>query len=304
MKKPSTTEGFPARVPHESIPNQNRWDRFIRYFVRPIFAVALREVRILTRYKTFFVAGFFWPIIFPFAFVFIGRGLAGPSNEGIARFESLTNSQDFASFLIIGNLVWMFVNINLWTGGTSLKKERDRGTLDTHWVTPVSRFSLVLGATLSSLMVNFLPIVVAIMVYGLIGFLDISVRSLPEVIITIAAVLPFLTGFLIIMSALTLRVRNTGTIVQVMRALLSILCGLQFPLAVLPSLPRNIGAVIPLTRFVSVLRSIVSGGDKLIEHVESLIYVVVTGVIVTFAAVLIFEMVKNNIRRKGLVSGY
>jgi ABC-2 type transport system permease protein len=274
-----------------------------RFWLKPIFSVAWKDILIFVRYKTFFVAVFLWPIIFPFTSIFLGKGLAGRANEGISHFAALSQTPDFSSFLIIGNLIWMFVNINLWMGGLSLKTDRDRGTFDTHWSTPVNRISLVLGATIASLFLNFLPMVVSIIFFKMVGLLSVS-GNIIEILAVLAAILPFLIGFTFAFSALTLRIREAGMVVQIMRTLFSVLCGMQFPLAVLPVFAQNIGQWIPLTHFVSILRGILINGAPLSDFGSSFGYIILSGAVMCLIGVLIFEFTKFSIRRNGLVSGY
>lgn len=274
-----------------------------RFWLKPTFMVAWKDIRITTRYPSWFVASFIWPVIFPLTFFFIGRGLAGPDGQGLSNFSRLADTPDFASFLIIGNLIWMFVNINLWMGGTSLQQDRMRGTFDTQWILPVSKTSLVLGATIASLILNFIPMVAAIAIYASLGALTLT-GNFFQILVTIILVFPFLIGFLFTFAAVTLRVRQAFIAVHVMRALLSIFCGLQFPLAVLPDSVVKIGEVIPLTHFVSVLRGIVINRESLGAHTGSLIYLVVSGAVMFALGWVTFSMVNKNVRRRGLSAGY
>ena len=145
-----------------------------RYWFRPVFSVALRDIKIFWRYKSVVVALLVWPVIFPLTFFFMGKGLAGTAGQGLSHFKHLAQTGDFASFLILGNLIWLFVNINLWMGGLSLQKDRMLGTFDTHWTMPASKISLVLGATLASTILNFFPLLIGICFYSLIGAFEIS----------------------------------------------------------------------------------------------------------------------------------
>lgn len=275
----------------------------LRYWLRPIFSIALKDIKIAIRYRTFFVASFVWPIIFPFSFIFLGKGLAGRSNEGLAHFTALSQTGDYASFLIIGSLIWMFVNINLWMGGLALHNDRVRGTFDTHWSTPVNRRSLVLGATVASLVLNFIPMVTSILFYAGAGLLEIS-GNFPAILIAVVGVLPFLLGFLFTFSALTMRLRESGMIVHIMRTLFSIFCGMQFPLAVLPAFAQSIGKYIPLTHFVNILRGIIIRGESIASHGESFAYLLVSGLVMFAAGLLVFDLMEKNVRSRGLVSGY
>ena len=283
-------------VPRISMANPRLW-------LFPILSVAWKEIRVTTRYRTWFVASFVWPIIFPFSFIFVGRGLAGPSGEGLANFTALAQTADYTSFLIVGNLVWMFVNINLWMGGLSLTTDRARGTFDTHWTMPTSKISLVIGATVASIVLNFIPMIVAILFYSWIGWLSMS-GSFLGVLLAVLTVVPFLFGFLLCFSAATIRFREAGMIVQVLRTLFSLLCGLQFPLAVLPGAVQSVGRVIPLTHFIDLIRGVVLSGDKLADHAYSIWYLLISGGVFIALGLGLFELVRRSVRRSGLVTGY
>ena len=272
-------------------------------WIRSVLAVTWRDIRTITRYKSWFIASLVWPIIYPFSLVFVGRGLAGPADEGLDQFAALAQTTDYSSFIILGSLAWMFVNINLWMGGLSLMNDRTRGTFDTHWTMPVSKLALVVGATIASLVLNFIPMVVAIAFYAAIGWLQVSGDPL-QVTIAVISVLPFLLGFLLCFSAFTVRFREAGMLVQVMRTVFAILCGLQFPLAVLPSTMQTIGRAIPLTHFIDVVRAVVIQGHSLADHSRSLLYLLGSGIVMTALGILAFELVRNSVRRTGLVTGY
>ena len=271
--------------------------------VVPVFTVAWRDIRITTRYKSWFVASFCWPIIFPLSLIFLGKGLAGPDGEGIDQFASLAHTTDYASFLIVGSLVWMFVNINLWMGGLSLMTDRERGTFDTHWTMPVGKLSLVLGTTIASIALNFAPMIVSIGFYAAIGWLQVGGAPM-QILLAILAVLPFLLGFLLFFSAITVRFRQPQMLVQVMRTLFSILCGLQFPLAVLPATMQRFGRAVPLTHFVDLVRSVVIQGSSIGDHVTSVVYLVGSGLAMIALGTIAFELARTSVRRGGLVSGY
>ena len=274
-----------------------------RYWLRPLFSVALRDIKILLRYKSAVVTLLVWPVIYPLTFYFMGKGLAGTAGQGLSNFERLAQTGDFASFLILGNLVWLFININLWMGGLSLQKDRVLGTLDTHWTMPVSRISLVLGATLASILLNFVPLSIGIWFYSLIGAFNVSANYV-GILFSTLFIMPFLVGFLLVFAALTIRLRQAGMSVHVTRALLSILCGLQFPLAVLPDSVSNIGKHIPLTHFVNMVRGIIIHQHSLLAYRDSIIYLIITGVTMLIVGVLVFELTKKSVKSRGLVGGY
>ncbi len=274
-----------------------------RYWFRPVFSVAVRDIKIVLRYKSAVVALLVWPVIFPLTFYFMGKGLAGTARQGLSNFQRLANTGDYASFLILGNLVWLFININLWMGGLSLQKDRVLGTLDTQWTMPVSRISLVLGATLASILLNFGPLTIGIWFYSVIGAFKIAANYF-NILLAILLIMPFLIGFLLVFAALTIRLRQAGMTVHVTRAVLSVFCGLQFPLAVLPDSVSNIGKHIPLTHFVDMIRGIIIHDHSIFIYRESIFYLIITGILMLVAGVLVFEITKRNVKSKGLVAAY
>ncbi|CAB1063140.1 hypothetical protein D1BOALGB6SA_7923 [Olavius sp. associated proteobacterium Delta 1] len=274
-----------------------------RYWFRPVLSVALRDIKIVLRYKSAVVALLVWPVIFPLTFYFMGKGLAGTTGQGLSNFERLAQTGDYASFLILGNLVWLFVNINLWMGGLSLQRDRILGTFDTHWTMPASKISLVLGATLASTVLNFFPLVIGISFYSLIGAFKVSANYF-SILFSIILIMPFLIGFLLIFAALTVRLRQAGMSVHITRAVLSILCGLQFPLAVLPDSVSSFGKHIPLTHFVNMIRGIIIHKQSLFAYRDSIIYITVTGILMLLGGVFVFGLTKRNVKSKGLVAGY
>ena len=274
-----------------------------RYWFRPVFSVAARDIKIVLRYKSAVVTLLVWPVIYPLTFYFMGKGLAGTADQGLGNFERLAQTGDYASFLILGNLVWMFVNINLWMGGLSLQRDRMFGIFDTHWTMPVNKVSLVLGATLASIILNFVPLSIGLWFYSLIGAVSVTANYFSILLSTII-IMPFLIGFLLVFTALTIRLRQAGMSVHVTRAVLSILCGLQFPLAVLPNSLSSAGKYIPLTHFVNMIRGIVIHKHSLPVYRESVIYMITTGAAMLLVGMIVFEMTKRSVKSKGLVTGY
>jgi ABC-2 type transport system permease protein len=275
----------------------------IRYWLRPTFSVAWKDIRIQLRYRTWFVASFIWPVIFPLTFFFIGRGLAGQNGQGLSTFASYAATSDFASFLIVGNLVWMFVNINLWMGGMSLQQDRSRGTFDTIWSLPVSRVSVVIGGTLSSMVLNFVPMAAALVLYAAMGIFRLG-GSILDIAAATVLIMPFLVGFLFMFAAVTLRVRQAFIVVHLVRTTLSVLCGLQAPLAVLPGALARVGRYMPLTHYVDMLRGIIIHRLPLGSFGPSILYVLGTGAAMLGVGLAVFALVNRAVRMRGLSGGY
>jgi ABC-2 type transport system permease protein len=274
-----------------------------KYWLRLTFSIIFKEIRIMTRYKAWMISIFLWPIGFPLTIYYVGKGLAGTSGQGLGTFGQLAQTVDFASFLILGNIVFMFVNANLWNGGLALQQDRVRGMFDTHWTLPVSKISLVIGATGSSLITRFLPMLLSITFYSMIGTFQLS-GNLFSIIFSVLIIMPFLFGFLITFSALTIRMRQANVTVEITRNVLTILCGLQFPLAVLPKSLFRISQYIPLTHFMDMVRGIIIHKNSLAFYADSIRFIMISGLIMLGIGLILFRLVIKNIKKSGLVAGY
>lgn len=271
--------------------------------IRPTGAVMMRELKIYVRYRSWFVASLVWPLLFPFSFILMGKGLAGTGGAHTETFSALAGTEDFASFMIIGNILWMFININLWTGGLTFQQDRERGTFETHCALPSSLLAQAFGTTLASAVTNFFPILLAISLYALTGWLTVE-GPFFSILAAFGLIIPFLVGFLLIFASLTLRTRQSGMIVQVTRMVLSFLCGMQFPLAVLPLPVQRAGRILPLTRQVDLLRDVIIEGAKLTERGADVAYILLWGVGSLLAGILLFSLVEQSVRKKGVTGGY
>lgn len=108
-------------------------------------AVMRRELRIFLRYPSWIVAMIVWPALFPLVYLLGSRALAGPTGEGLTSFARAAGTTNVQGFIVIGTTAWMWLNITLWSVGTSLRTDQVRGVLETNWLTPAPRFALLLG---------------------------------------------------------------------------------------------------------------------------------------------------------------
>ena len=81
--------------------------------LRALWAVMRREWVIFTRYPSWVIALFIWPVIFPMLYILTARALAGPDGSGMTVFMEITGASDFIGYIVIGTTVWMWQNIVL-----------------------------------------------------------------------------------------------------------------------------------------------------------------------------------------------
>ncbi|HOV45692.1 MAG: ABC transporter permease [Spirochaetes bacterium] len=275
----------------------------IKIFFQASFATAKKDIISILRYKTWFISVLVWPILMPYTFVFLAKGLAGPTNEGIDNFARLSGTTDYSSFIILGNLTWMFLNMIMWDGGLKLNSSRRIGILDTLWTAPSPRLAYVFGSAISSIVINFSPIVISTAFFSMVKIISFKANIFDLLIYTLS-ILPFIIGFLFIFSSLTLRSKEANLVVHAVRVILSILCGLQLPIGVLPLFLQKISLSIPITLYMNCIRDSIIKGQGISYHINSLIYILTIGFITFIASIVVFKLTEKKVKNKGLISGY
>lgn len=63
----------------------------------------------------------------------VGRASRRREPRALARLTETTNS---AAYVVVGTVLWMWMNMALWDSGIFFRQEQMRGTLDNNWMTP------------------------------------------------------------------------------------------------------------------------------------------------------------------------
>jgi ABC-2 type transport system permease protein len=221
--------------------------------IRILTAVARREVVIFLRYPSWVIGALIWPALFPLMYLFASRALAGPQGEGMSEFARVAGTANYAGFIVVGTTAWMWLNMTLWSVGTSLRNEQLRGTLESNWLSPSPRFLVMLGIAAAHAM-NF----VIFLLIGVLEFvLVLGVRFNPNPAATLAAVLltiPWVYGLGMAFAALVLIFKEAQAMVFFVRGIFLVFAGISFPVAVLPGWMREVAEWLPLTHSIEALR--------------------------------------------------
>src|SRR5262245_693419 len=119
--------------------------------LRALTAIAHKEWTIFTRYPSWVIAFVIWPVLFPVGYIFTAKALGGPAGKDLAAFRALAGTDDYISFIVVGSILWMWLNMTLWDVGLQLRNEQMRGTLESNWLCPIWRGSILVGGTLTKL---------------------------------------------------------------------------------------------------------------------------------------------------------
>jgi ABC-2 type transport system permease protein len=219
--------------------------------MRAMLAIARKDWRQYWRYPLNVVSQIVQPLIWLAPIYFMGQTFS--INQQTPGFAAYSGTNDYMSFVLIGAILTSFINAVFWGMGYSMKNDMDAGVLESNWLAPVPRPLLMIGRTLTNLLVTALTSLAMLLLAGLLfGF-----RPTGSLLTAALAILPMLLGlygFGLAFAAVVLIMREANTLVDTTSFLISVLSGSNFPVTVLPRWLLPISLILPLTYGLDAVR--------------------------------------------------
>lgn len=271
--------------------------------LRAFGAIALRRARVFVRYPSWIISMIIWPLIFPVAYLFSARALAGPDNSGLAVFIQNTGVTDFVGYIVIGTTVWMWQNIVLWNVGGTLRNEQILGTLESNWMSPTWRFSLLLGNSVTQLVMALLMLVVAGIEFALLLGVQFQGSVWLTMLVTLAAI-PSIYGLAFVFASLVIYTKEANAFVFLVRGIVMIFCGITYPITILPHWMQSVAAWLPQTYIIRAFRTATLAGGGF-EAIAADIYALLGfGAFWLVAGYLAFNWMDRKTRQSGSLANH
>ena len=232
----------------------------LRHFWRVLWAEAYKQVRGHVGRPAIFATEALYPALhFAAAYYmfrpFLERGEPPPWQAG-------GGGDALGLFLITGFLGYTIFQRLLWTALYHTWEERGNGTLEVQFLTPASRFALLIGAAAGGMLrVVYLYVAFVIGAAAFTGGWRIAHPGMLLVAL-VALVVPALAWGALLHSRI-LFARDASAYVSLLQPPLSFLGGVRFPVALLPGWMQSIAALLPLSWSLKVLRASLLAGATL-----------------------------------------
>jgi ABC-2 type transport system permease protein len=272
--------------------------------LRAVMTMAKKEWIIFRRYPSWIVAFLVWPIIFPLGAIFTARALSGPDGSSLPAFAAVSGTTDYAAFIVIGLTIYSWVNITLWDVGFHLRSEQMRGTLESNWLCPVWRFSILLGPSLVKLGTSLLFLVLGAIEYRLFFGVSVVGGNWVLAVLILLLVLPSVYGIGVAFGSLVIRFQEASALVFLVRGIVLIFTGASYPLAVLPEWMQTVAAWLPLTYAIHAIRAVVlnqAGWQAILPDLQMLL---AFGIFLPLLGYWAFRFTERRARRTGALGRY
>jgi ABC-2 type transport system permease protein len=273
--------------------------------LRALLAVANKEWIIFRRYPSWVMAFFIWPVLFPLGYIFTAKALGGPDGSALPAFSQLSGTTDYAGFVVVGSTMWMWVNITLWTVGFHLRSEQMRGTLESNWLCPVPRISVMLGASLTQLCISLMLLAIGVIEFRLfLGVRLVRASSALPLLLIVLLLIPSIYGLGLAFASLVVRFKEANAMVFLVRGIFMIFCGISYPMAVLPEWMKRVSAFLPLTYAVRSIRAVGLAGATYADILPDLQVLTMFAIIMPILGYAAFRLAERRSRRTGDLAQY
>lgn len=266
--------------------------------------VARKEWTLFRRYPSWVVSMFIWPVLFPVGYIFSAKALGGPDGAALASFESLTGTADYVGFIVVGSVLWMWLNMTLWDVGLYLRGEQMHGTLESNWLCPTWRVSLMIGGALSKLATSLLFMLISLIEFRLVFAVRVIGGNLGLALLILLLVIPIIHGIGIAFASLVLRFKEANAMVFLVRGIFMIFCGITYPIAVLPGWMQHVAAALPLTYAIRDLRAVLLTNATLADIWPDIVALMVAAVLTPALGYGLFYLTERRARRVGDLGQY
>ncbi|MGE5223277.1 MAG: ABC transporter permease, partial [Omnitrophica WOR_2 bacterium] len=264
--------------------------------LRALGAIASKDWKHYWRYPLNAISSIFQPIIWLTPVYFMGQAFSvGGKALGFAAYSGTT---DYMSFVLLGAALSHFIDAVFWGMGYALKNDMSSGVLEANWLTPIPRPILLIGRTITSLVITAFTSLAMLLVAGLLFGFHPGGNTLAA-LLTVIPMLVGLYGFGFAFAALVLVMREANTLVDVSSFLVTTFSGTQFPVNSLPRWLLPVSLALPLTYGFDAVRGFLLKTRTLMPIYLELVILVLFMFIMIIFGLYIFNRLELWVRTRG-----
>ena len=176
-------------------------------------------------------------------------------------FQRNAGTTDVVGYIVIGTIIWMWQNVVLWNVGFALREEQMRGTLESNWLSPSWRFSLLLGNSAVQMVTMLIFIAVSLLEFSILYGVRFNGDPLLVTLMFLVSI-PSIYGLGFAFASIVITAREANAFVFLVRGLVMIFCGITYPIAVLPGWMQGVAQFLPQTYIIYGFReAMLNGAD-------------------------------------------
>ncbi len=273
----------------------------VRNELRAVWALNVKDWKRKFRYPLSLGYFAFAPVMWLLPHLIFATALVNGRHSD--TLESLVGVSDVWLYTAIGTIYYALVATTLWSTAFSIRQESWRGTIETIYVAPVSRFTLVGGATLHSIMHSSIGMTVQLIVIALWLPNGVSVSQLVVAGIFMLLGVVASLSIAMILTGLVLWKQEGYRLAILLDSFYAIAVPIAFPIVVLPGVLQKISVFIPITQGIEGFRNTLLFGFSWSE-VGRIFVLLTMDIVALIIGYLMFSKIERHVRRKGQIGKY
>ena len=271
------------------------------YELRAAWAIAEKRWRIELRYPLSLLYFSVAPILWLLPQLIYGSALIGGRFSD--ELQALTGTNDVWVYTSLGLVFNMFVAITLWSTAYGIRREEWTGTFEIMYVTPISRFTIIFGNALKSIMHNGFGLVLqmGIIIYWYWGLFKVTDLLIALLFLLISLLL--IQGLAMILSGFVLWQKQGYRAVMFIENMLAIITPVTYPIVTMPTYLQYLSYGNPLTYGIEGFRNAIMFGTSTMTYIYLGILVGLS-IIITIVGVKSFAAMEKVLRSKGTIGQY
>jgi len=268
----------------------------VKVHVQVLTAIFWKGLKHHIRYPGEFIIFLLLPFLF--TFLILGMGNAVGGTNAASYFATRTGTTNIVIYEILGSAVWMTSWVVIEDVGAGIRDEQIKGTLEQNFLAPVNRFTLLVGLSLTDIVITSALFLVVVGVSVAIVIPSSFLTIVPAFLTLLLGLIPlFGIGFLF--AGFVVRFKEPYIFIQMVNLIFATLTGTYYPVTFLPYWVQFLSGVLPQTYVIEDMRRIVIANQTLVNLYGS-IFVLLS---LALAYPLIGYAVFRKIEKRAAVTG-
>jgi ABC-2 type transport system permease protein len=240
---------------------------------------------------------------FLFTFLILGMGNAVGGSNAASFFAARTGTTNIVIYEILGSAVWMVSWVVIEDVGTAIRDEQIKGTLEQNFLAPVRRFTLLVGLSLTDVVITSVIFLIVVGVAVAVVLPSSFLTIIPAFLMLLIGLIPlFGIGFLF--AGFVVRFKEPYIFTQIVNLIFATLTGTYYPVAFLPYWVQLISDALPQTYVIADMRRIMLANQTLVNLYGSLFVLLSLALAYPIIGYAVFRRVERKAGVTGEFSKY
>ena len=273
----------------------------VRRVINALAAIFWKGIKHYTRYPGGFLIYLMLPFLFTILIFGMGRFVGG--GNAVFNFATRTGTSNILVYEMLGSAVWMTSWVVVEDVGVALRDEQMKGTLEQNFLAPVNRFTLLVGISLTDIVITttiFFLVVGVTLAFTMPG----AYLSLLEAFLMLMFGLIPLFGLGFLFAGFVIKFKEPYVFTQMVNLIFGTLTGTYYPVTILPYWVQLLSRVLPQTYVISNMRQIILANQTLVSLYGSIFALLALALAYPIIGYAVFKKMESKAGVTGEFSKY